>query len=440
MVLRTLHLTNAWHASSGGIGTFYRALLEAANRTGWQARLVVPSAESRFEPVGRFAGIYHVRAPRAPFSPEYRVLYPNQYLLDRSPIREILRKEQPHVVEFADKYTLPYLAGLLRIGTIDGLNQLPAVVGLSCERMDETLSAYTPFGTASRMFSRVYMKCLYFPQFDHHVAVSRHAANELETASRGHKVSRGVWIRPMGVDTQRFRPERRSHAAQQALQARVGASPETALLFYAGRLAPEKNLRLLLDTVYLLRHTGAYKLLIAGSGPEQDKFFAEANQRMPGSVVHLGHESDRDRLASLYANVDAFLHPNPREPFGIAPLEAMACATPLVAPSSGGVTTYANSENAWLVEPSAEAFAGAVREIMKDPAERRRRTLGARATALRYGWPAACENFHALYWNLWQRTSGLMGPEASPGNLEPAFYSTHGNWLGFEVLTEASGR
>ncbi len=41
-------------------------------------------------------------------------------------------------------------------------------------------------------------------------------------------------------------------------------------------------------------------------------------------VTYLGHEADRRRLADLYANVDVFLHPNPREPFGIAPLEAMA--------------------------------------------------------------------------------------------------------------------
>lgn len=116
LVLTTLHVTNAWHPSSGGIGTFYRALLDTANSIGWQARLVVPSHDTHFEPVGSHAGIYHVKAPHAPVNTAYRILYPHRYLLPGSPLRHILRIEQPHVVEVNDKYSLPYLAGLLRLG------------------------------------------------------------------------------------------------------------------------------------------------------------------------------------------------------------------------------------------------------------------------------------------------------------------------------------
>ncbi|MEI9814762.1 MAG: hypothetical protein WDO18_19950 [Acidobacteriota bacterium] len=86
------------------IGTFYRALLAAANPE-WQVRLVVPSEASRYEAVSEHAGIHHVKSPRAPFSPDYRVLYPTSFLLPRGPVREILRQEQPQVVEVNDKYT-----------------------------------------------------------------------------------------------------------------------------------------------------------------------------------------------------------------------------------------------------------------------------------------------------------------------------------------------
>jgi len=57
------------------------------------------------------------------------------------------------------------------------------------------------------------------------------------------------------------------------------------------------------------------------------------------------------------------VHPNPREPFGIAPLEAMASGTPTLAPNAGGLLAYATNENSWLVEPTAKDFANAVREI-----------------------------------------------------------------------------
>jgi alpha-1,6-mannosyltransferase len=417
VVLKTLHITNAWHPSSGGIGTFYKALLTGANEIGWEMRLVVPSAEDGYEPVGKFGGIHHVRAPRAPIHPEYRVLYPHTYLLPRGPLLKILRAEQPHVVEVNDKYTLPYLAGLLRIGMIAGLQRRPAVVGISCERMDRTLNAYSNWQRTAVLFARAFMKCVYFTQFDHHIAVSRDVAGELESAARGHKVTRGVWIRGMGVDVERFTPQRR-------LPHEIPV--DHARLLYAGRLAPEKNLGLLLDMLEHLPRNSC-QLLIAGDGPSRQEFLDAANARFPGTIVYLGHERDRVALANLFANTDAFLHPNPREPFGIAPLEAMAAGTPLVAPNSGGVTSYAHQGNAWLSEPTGQAFAQSVHDILQNPHKRALRTAAARETALRFGWPAVCEDFHALYQDLYARTLG------APTRLEPAFYSTPGNWLGMEI-------
>ncbi|MEI9814763.1 MAG: glycosyltransferase [Acidobacteriota bacterium] len=111
------------------------------------------------------------------------------------------------------------------------------------------------------------MKFIYFEQFDHHIAVSQHAAAELERAADGHKVRRGVWIRGMGVDASRFSPSRRSAAAREALVARTAVADPVTLLLYAGRLAPEKNLDLLLNAIGLLKCTGRFHLLIAGDGP-----------------------------------------------------------------------------------------------------------------------------------------------------------------------------
>ena len=61
----------------------------------------------------------------------------------------------------------------------------------------------------------------------------------------------------------------------------------------------------------------------------------------------LGH-LDKELLADYYANADVFVHPNPKEPFGIAPLEAMASGVPVVAPNSGGILSYATDENIWM--------------------------------------------------------------------------------------------
>jgi alpha-1,6-mannosyltransferase len=99
-----------------------------------------------------------------------------------------------------------------------------------------------------------------------------------------------------------------------------------------------------------------------------------------------GHLPSREAFVQLMRDADAFLHPNPHEPFGITPLEAMAAGLPLIAPNRGGVVTFANSSNAWLCEPTPEAFAGAVLAAFADSAERDRRALAARQTAEEYDW------------------------------------------------------
>jgi alpha-1,6-mannosyltransferase len=402
-MLRTLHLMNAWHASSGGISTFYRALLKASNQVEWRCRLVVPSDSTRYEPTGPHSGIYHLRAPRAPFSPGYRILYPQHYLLPHGEIRRILREEQPDVVEVCDKYTLLYLAGLLRIGWMKECEHRPALIGLSCERMDETVEAYLGASRFARLLSRAYMRSIYFPLFDHHIAVSRHTSAELERAYHRRTPERGISIRGMGVDCTLFTPLRRSPERRARLLRTANAPEEGVLLLYAGRLAPEKNLNLLCDLLDWLDHRAcAYKLLIAGDGPGRDVFLRDCRRSHASRVVYLGHQADRSALADLYANVDIFLHPNPREPFGIAPLEAMASGVPLVAPDSGGVTSYAHSSNAWVVPATADAFSTAIREILREPAERARRVHAARATAEELDWSAACGRFYSLYQDLCQ--------------------------------------
>jgi alpha-1,6-mannosyltransferase len=240
----------------------------------------------------------------------------------------------------------------------------------------------------------------------------------------------------MGVDAERFHPRRKTAEVRRELLARAAASENATLLLYAGRLAPEKNLPLLLDLLTILStHRGEYRLLIAGDGPLRKEFLRECGQRHPGRVAYLGHIPDRHQLADVMANADVFVHPNPNEPFGIAPLEAMAAGTPLLAPDSGGVRNYANADNAWIVPATAGAFALAVLSIIHDDQDRERRTARARAAAESLDWPQVCAGFLSLYRELYART---REPEAA-GIEEPAFYSTPGNWLGWETPRRDSG-
>src|SRR5271166_715883 len=375
---KSLHLTSFYHAQSGGIGALYRALIAHANRCEREMRLVVPGEQSGCEAMGS-ALVYSVQSPRSPWIDDrYRVLLP----IGRPgrEIAQILRLEQPDILEVADKYSLPYISGMVRKGIIGGVKR-PTEFATSHERLDDNIAAHLGGGALGTLFAKWYMRYIYFGQFDHHLANSEYTAAELIPASRGHTTRRGIWVCPMGVDTQLFSPGPAStHAGRQ--------------LLYAGRIAPEKNVGLLVQA--LERLDSEYKLDLVGDGPMREWLLRESARRTPGRVQCHGHIGDRAEYAARLRRADAFVHPNPREPFGIGPLEAMACGIPVLVPRSGGVLSYAREDNAWLYEPTPEGLASAVRSVFADPDQRSAKIAQARQTAEEHEWSAIARQFFDL--------------------------------------------
>ena len=211
----------------------------------------------------------------------------------------------------------------------------------------------------------------------------------------------------MGVDVARFDPLLRDGALRRDLLQRVGGTTSSVLLFYAGRLSPEKNVLVLVDVLDRLQARSKveggrdYRLVIAGDGPVAHNLRAAAEARVPGRMSCLGPIVDVNRLAAHYASVDVFVHPNPREPFGIGPLEAMASGVPVVVPNAGGVLSYASRDNAWLAEADAAALAEAVRQATCEPDPER--ILNARRTACEDHWPRVATRWFSLYDQLTRR-------------------------------------
>ncbi len=396
MPIKTLHITNSYHQSSGGISTFYRALLDGANRLERQMTLVVPGEQTRTETVGEFARIHFIKAPHAPsFDRRYRLLMPTKYLpAFDGELKRILAEEKPELIEICDKYSVSWLAGLLRRRWLNGLPRT-VLVGMNCERMDDNVSAFITKSKAGKTWSQFFLGHMYIPLFDYHIANSDYTAAELLSAMTA-KHPREVRVLPMGAQIAEFAAAIPNETKRRQLLAQVNGDQNTRLLLYAGRLSPEKNVPLLIEMLERLADEN-FRLVVAGAGPLTDWLESEAHRRTPGKVLSLGHVQDRQALINLYANCDAFVHPNPREPFGIAPLEAMAAGLPLIAPRSGGVLSYADDTNAWLAAANGEAFTEAVKSVFADASVRKDKLARARWTAEQFRWPEVADRFFALY-------------------------------------------
>jgi glycosyltransferase involved in cell wall biosynthesis len=302
--------------------------------------------------------------------------------------------------------------------------------------MDDNFATYVTRSKWGEVFARFYMRHVYFPAFDHHIAVSERTAAELKHVATGHLVPRGIWIRPMGADVENFSPQKRDPEFRRQITARYDLPQNAFLILYVGRLVPEKNLELLIGTMAELATTGRnFRLLIAGEGISRDGLQRTAEAEIPGKIVFLGHVSGREELAQLYANCDAFVHPNPAEPFGIAPLEAMASGLPLVAPDRGGITTYANDSNAYLVPPTPEAFAHAILTVSRDGTETACRIEAAWETAQTFAWPEVTDSFLHLYDELHRLANGRPATET----MGAAFISSPADAAYAERLRFASG-
>jgi rhamnosyl/mannosyltransferase len=177
---------------------------------------------------------------------------------------------------------------------------------------------------------------------------------------------------PLGIDVRRWRPTPDAEAKGRELRARYG----TPLLVGVGRLTYYKGFE---HAIRAMRQLEA-NLVVVGEGPLRERLAASARECGVADRVHL--VGDVPDLRPFFLAADAFVFPSVArsEAFGIVQLEAMASGLPVVntALDSGVPFVSRHGETGFTVPPAdADALAGAIRELLRDPA--RRAALGAAA-------------------------------------------------------------
>jgi D-inositol-3-phosphate glycosyltransferase len=200
-----------------------------------------------------------------------------------------------------------------------------------------------------------------------------------------------IGIVPCGVDTELFRPGD-SGAARDEL-----GLPAGPLLLFVGRLTPIKGLETLLDSMALLDPRPS--LVVVGGDQDEPLNGRLAGLRarvaalgLDGAVQFLGPQP-QPRLRLFYTAADVTVMPSYYESFGMVALEAMACGSPVIASSVGGLTTTVqDGVTGYLVaDGDARTLADRIATVLGDEGLRWR--LGSEAVrwAARYGWPCVAE-------------------------------------------------
>ncbi len=205
-----------------------------------------------------------------------------------------------------------------------------------------------------------------------------------------------ISVVPAGVDA-RFRPVRDTLKLAQVRQRYH--LPEWFILF-VGTLEPRKNLaRLITAYGQMRRHTGLpHQLVIAGKPGwlYQGIYEQVVKEGLSENVRFIGFVADED-LPALYTLADLLAFPSLYEGFGLPPLEAMACGTPVVA-SNRSSLPEAVGPAGLLVDPEdIDALADALARVLGNASLRVRLADLGRAQAARFTWQAAAERLLEAY-------------------------------------------
>lgn len=189
-----------------------------------------------------------------------------------------------------------------------------------------------------------------------------------------------------------------SGAAVAELRERLGLCRPFVL--FVGTMEPRKNLARLMR---------AFERAVLRGGLEHDLVIAGPAGWKEGPIRHVYERSgvrDRIRLAGylseddlpvMYGAADLFAYPSQAEGFGLPPLEAMACGTPVLT-SEGSALAEVTGAAALLVDPLDEgAIACGLERLLADPEERRTRSEAGLRRAAEFRWDRVAEQTLDVY-------------------------------------------
>src|SRR5712692_6885939 len=172
-------------------------------------------------------------------------------------------------------------------------------------------------------------------------------------------------------------------------------------VLFAGNIKPHKNLERLIVAFGLLKQRPGnddVKLLIIGDEVNRYGSLRRAVEAagVRQDVRFFGFVPDHT-LAALYRLASVFVFPSLYEGFGLPPLEAMACGTPVVTSSLSSLPEVVG-DAAVLVDPyHPEDIARGLEDVLSDPALQADLSARGRARAHEFSWERSAQAIHAGY-------------------------------------------
>lgn len=193
-----------------------------------------------------------------------------------------------------------------------------------------------------------------------------------------------------GIDSQQFQPRSQPDLNR----------GKVAILF-VGRLAEQKGLRYLLQTLPLLHESAEtpFELRILGDGPQRQEMESMVERMRLTNLVHFVGWVPSEEVKAYLQDSDIFVLPSLIEGLPISVLEAMACGLPVVTTDTRGNNELVRSgENGFLVPVGdVESLATSLRVLIADLSLRKAMGERGRLVAAEHDWGVISRSYLALY-------------------------------------------
>ena len=170
-------------------------------------------------------------------------------------------------------------------------------------------------------------------------------------------------------------------------------------ILYVGTLEPRKNIPTLLKAFYKLKKLGIkHKLVITGKKGWKYKHIFETIEKLnlQKDVIFTGYVPDED-LPALYNAADLFVYPSLYEGFGLPPLEAMACGTPVITSNTSSLPEVVGDAGIMVNPYSVDELANKMYEVLTNDGLREELSKKGLERSKLFSWKKCAEEHLKVY-------------------------------------------
>lgn len=387
--MRVLFVTNTFTPHVGGVARSIEAFTRELRLQNAEVLTVAPTFEDMPDEED---GVLRVSAIQNFNGSDFSVAYPLTGV-----VRSAVEDFEPDVIHSHHPFLLGATAYCLAHET-----GTPLV--FTHHTMYEQYTHYVPGDSQTMKRFAIELGTCYANMCDHVIAPSESIRDEL--SARG--VNSPISVVPTGVQRERFR-----EGSGSGLRAIMGIPIDAFVVGHVGRLALEKNLKFLGESVreFLQDHPEAHFLLV-GTGTYASTLIASLEEAGLEQRIHWPGALSGRFLTSAYQAMDVFAFASHSETQGMVLTEAMAAGVPVVAVDAPGVREVLRNEmnGRCIAEDSVSEFCQALHAISTADGELQSALeQGAQDTAEEYSIQNSTRKLLKIYEGL------LAGPHQQEG-------------------------